>query len=97
MAATSREAPAQRFLGDYREFFRAYKSAFAFWLREEADGSAKKSQRSFAELLQRAARIAETTAAFEELLAEVYERPLNAPELDDDMLEAEFLKWIGRQ
>lgn len=96
-AATVRDLPAQEFLSDYREFFRAYQSCFAHYLMEEGAGkTGKPSRAKLAEFLRTFAAAAEG-AVFEEQLSLAYAMPWSAPEPKPESLEWNFLTWLSRQ
>ena len=89
-------APPAQAMTDYREFFRAYKSAFAHWLQTAAGGSKKKSAGKLAELLAAAGGLDEE-AAPEQAFQEVYGIPLSAASGETESLEWEFLAWLEKQ
>lgn len=95
-AATGKVLPEESFLGDYQEFFRAYKSGFGHWLQSAAAGSSKACRKSFAELLDGLARLPEG-AGFEELVRELYGAPLSGDHPDRESLEGRFLSWLSKQ
>jgi hypothetical protein len=96
-AIKDKELPAQEFLGDYVEFFRAYKSCFAYWLRTEGSPKGKKaSEKLFQTLLTTlASRPAEQS--FESVVASVYGMPYSAPDDKSESLEWRFLNWLSKQ
>jgi hypothetical protein len=112
-AARTKELPPAEYLGDYREFFRAYKGCFTYWLCEHAEGNAKKSRAKLAQLFERVAASVPAESgesswrteeeeevdpdAFERILAEVYGRPWSAEEAEPASLEWEFLAWLAKQ
>jgi hypothetical protein len=93
-AAAESTKPPEAFQGDYREFLRAYKSCFMYWLQHHA--VRKKADERFAELLQ---RIADPQGGgFEEAFAALYDGvPLSGKEGDQATLEEQFLAWLSRQ
>jgi hypothetical protein len=96
-AALGKELPADEFLSDYLEFFRAYKSCFVHWLHEEGGGkNAKLSHAKLAELLRNVAAAPEG-AMFEELLSSCYGMPWSSTESKPESLEWDFLAWLSRQ
>jgi hypothetical protein len=94
-SADDKELPAKEFVGDYQEFFRAYKSGFAWWLQSAAAGSSKACERTFAELFVGLARTDE--GGFEDLVREVYGAALSEPEPGRGSLEGKFLAWLTKQ
>lgn len=86
--------PPERFKSDYLEFYRAYKTAFVYWLRTEAGDNSKDSALRFARLLQGLTDRAEG-AEFESLFPEIYGgKVLSNKELDRESLEGEFLRFL---
>ena len=91
--ARDKPLPPREFLKDYMEFFRAYKTAFVHWLREESQPKPADSKAKLAKLLAKAAE-AGGAASFEELVLEVYGVPYSDHELAKDCLESSFLRWL---
>lgn len=94
--AGSAAAPPDRYLPDYLEFFRAYKSAFVRWLETAAGGSARASRAKFSELLALTAT-PDGEDAFERAAEQVYGLPLSAASREEPSLEWEFLAWLARR
>lgn len=94
-AAAGAPLPDEAFLPDYLEFFRAYKTGFAHWLRTEAGGK-KRSAELFSALLSRLAD-PEGPAGFEAAVLEVYGVPLSAADDSTDSLEWRFLAWLAKR
>lgn len=94
--AQGKELPPPEFLTDYLEFFRAYKTLFLHWLREESAAKPAEAQALFAKLLQQTAE-AGSAASFEELVQEVYKVPLSSGDVAVDSLELRFLNWLASQ
>ncbi|MBM3988775.1 MAG: hypothetical protein FJ294_12555 [Planctomycetes bacterium] len=94
--AQGKELPAREFLTDYLEFFRAYKSCFLHWLREQSAPQPAESRAKFAQLLRQVAE-AGSAVGFEELVSEVYSVPLSGVDLTQDGLERRFLAWLAAQ
>jgi hypothetical protein len=91
------KAPAADFVGDYAEFFRAYKSAFIFWLQTKSQATEKASREKFAALLQKLAD-PKLTTDFESAFKDVYGgATLTGPGADKETLEGKFLVWLTRQ
>jgi len=95
-AAQGKELPPPEFMTDYLEFFRAYKSCFVHWLRDESAGKGEGGEAKFAQLLRQVAE-AGSAASFEELVAEVYAVPLASADFSKDNLELRFLAWLAGQ
>lgn len=93
-AAVGKELPPPEFMTDYQEFFRAYKTAFAHWLRDKSGKSLEESRKRFGELLRKVAEVG-SAATFEELVAEVYGAPLSSKDPGAVSLERSFLEWLG--
>lgn len=93
-AAAGKELPPPEFMTDYQEFFRAYKTAFAHWMREKSGKTPKESRDRFGELLRKVAEVG-SAATFEELVAEVYGIPLSSKDPSATSLERGFLEWLG--
>jgi hypothetical protein len=105
-AARTKALPPEGFLGDYREFFRAYKTCFAYWMYEQAAGPKKPdSHAKFLQLLERVAGGVSDDGGdsgapgevFEAHLAAVYGQPWSAENQDPDNLEWRFLSWLAKQ
>ena len=90
------ESPPDNVYGDYREFVRAYKTGFLFWLRTSAVGSRTKSEQAFAKLLMEITRGGEEASLSATIEAE-YGVPLSDPGVTPDSLEGQFVKWLAKQ
>jgi hypothetical protein len=101
--ARAKELPPEEYLGDYREFFRAYKACFTYWLTEHAEGNAKKSRAKLAQVFERMAASVPAEGeepdidAFERILSEVYGRAWSAVDDEPANLEWQFLSWLAKQ
>jgi hypothetical protein len=96
-ASADTKPPPKEFVGDFAEFYRAYKSAFIFWLQTKSQGGEKASREKFAVLLRKLAD-PNMTGDFEAVFKEVYDgAPLSGPGADKDTLEGKFLIWLSRQ
>ena len=104
--AREKELPPEEFLGDYREFFRAYKTCFAYWIQEQGAGLKKKESRAkFVELLTLvASEVPEDYStdgapgeSFEAQIRKVYGQPWSAENEDPENLEWRFLAWLAKQ
>jgi len=93
--AQNKELPAQEFLGDYQEFFRAYKCAFTWWLQTIAPGSKSKASKAFAKVLHTQAK--NSAVPFESILLEVYGAPISEERPGKGSLEGQFLIWLAKQ
>jgi hypothetical protein len=95
-AAKGKEPPPETFMTDYQEFFRAYKTAFANWMRNKAFKTPAESRAKFSELLNKVVEVG-SAATFEELVQETYGKPLSSNELSVANLERDFLEWLATQ
>ena len=93
LTSGGKEVPPSEFMSDYMEFFRAYKTAFVHWMREEAAG--KESHAKFAQLLK-TVNEAGSAAGFDELTKEVYGVALSAAGPEVDSLEWRFLAQLAK-
>lgn len=94
-AARGRDQPEPRFLGDFREFFRAYKAAFVHYLTSAAAGKEKDSEAAFARFLADLA-VAESADDFERCAARAYGRAvLSDATASEGTLEGDFLRWLA--
>jgi len=98
-SALSAPVPAPEFLGDYQEFFRAYRTVFMHWLRTEAGSSKKDSAKKFAQLLSAlGASTGEGDPNLEALIPTIYNGLLlSNQEQNKDCLEGRFLRWLKLQ
>ncbi len=84
------------YLADGAEFFRAYRTAFLYWLETQGGGSKKKSADAYSKLLQGLGSL-DSAAELERLIGEVYGKPLSSAEPGKDDLEGRFLAWLAKQ
>jgi hypothetical protein len=94
--ALGKELPPRQFLQDYLEFFRAYRAAFAHWLRDESGSKREAARAQLATLLRRCAESG-YAATFEEVVLEVYGVPFSSKESAVDCLENRFLAWLAKR
>jgi hypothetical protein len=94
--AMEKPYPPQEFLIDFKEFFRAYRTAFFHWLQEKGDPAGEaESKAKFREMLVKTAtRPAKTS--FEAVISDVYKVPLSGKNGETDSLEWRFLEWLGK-
>jgi hypothetical protein len=106
LAARAKPLPPKEYQGDYREFFRAYKTCFAFWMYEHGAGPKKsESHAKFLQLLEQVAAGVPHDGdgegapgdAFEAQVSAVYGMPWSAEDPDPDNLEWRFLAWLAKQ
>jgi hypothetical protein len=84
------------YFGDAQEMFRAYRTAFAYWLKSKAL-SKKKGQLAFAELLTALAQADPTDNVLEATIEKIYGKPLTSADPNAKLdLEGEFLQWLSR-
>lgn len=91
--AKAQPYPSTEFIPDYKEFFRAYKCCFYWWLQTQAAGDA--SATKYAALL-RALGTRDTSKTFDDVVLEVYGTPLSSKSVDVDALEWHFLDWLAK-
>lgn len=92
--------PPERYIGEYMEFFRAYRTGFAYFMRTAAGSTSRDSAERFAKLLTEMAKANLTyddERSFEQMVLDIYECPLSKAEPDKDDLEGRFLKWLEKQ
>jgi hypothetical protein len=95
-AAQGKEAPPPEFMVDYQEFFRAYKTLFIHWMRENGAVKASESHDKFAELMRKTAE-ASGAAPFEDLVKEVYDQALSSADGASPSLEWRFVAWLAKK
>ncbi len=94
--AEDKKVPADKFVDDYEEFFRAYRSCFSNWLRTQGHPEGKsKSPEAFAQLLNRA-RNRGKSDTLSSMVLEVYGIPLSAKNGETDSLEWRFLVYVAK-
>jgi hypothetical protein len=95
-AAGEKPYPPQDVIADYKEFFRAYRSGFAWWLETMGDKSgAAQSTAKWKQLMKALATRTEGTT-FEQVTQEVYGVPLSGKNGETDSLEWRFLAWLAK-
>lgn len=95
-AAGEKPYPAQDVIADYKEFFRAYRSSFAWWLETMGDKSgAPASAAKWKQLMKALASRAEGKT-FEDVAKEVYGVPLSGKNGETDSLEWRFIEWLAK-
>jgi hypothetical protein len=100
--ASAQAYPEPEFLNDYREFFKAYQSAFYHWLEttaEPVDGSRGDAFATFLRLLGKPVTDVEpiTKPEIGAALEEAYGLPFSGPDGSVDSLEWRFLTWLAEQ
>lgn len=93
-AAAEAEVMIDEFVGDHKEFLRAYRTCFLYWLKEESQGKAKESRLTFATWLRSLA--AGESDELEASMKEAFGAPLSAKELSRDVLEGAYLTWLTK-
>lgn len=89
--------PPHEVIADYREFFRAFKCGFYYWLQSQADkGGAEGSAIKYKDLMKKLAARDPAAKSFEDLVVEVYGVPLSGKNGETDCLEWRFLEWLGK-
>jgi len=96
MEAEDKKVPEDKYIDEYEEFFRAYRTCFSHWLRTEGhpDGKAK-SPEAFAKLLQRAKNRSKSDT-LSSMVLEIYGLPLSAQNGETDSLEWRFLEFVAK-
>jgi len=88
--------PAQDFIFDYKEFFRAYKCCFYHWLQTMGDkAGAEPSAAKYRELMH-ALVPREEGKTLDDLVLKVYGVALSAKNGETDSLEWRFLEWLAK-
>jgi hypothetical protein len=91
-----RPYPPPEVIIDYREFFRAYRAGFYYWLQTLGDPKgADASAQKYGELLKALETRAEGKP-FEDVMKEIYGVQLSDKNGDTDSLEWRFLKWLDK-
>ncbi len=92
--AEGKALPPDEFLDDYEDYFRAYRSGFLHWLREEGGGDPQASAERFGRLIAgQASR--EPSKAFHQVVEDVYGVPLSHSSGGVDSLEWRFLAFLA--
>ena len=93
--------PPELYIGEYMEFFRAYRTGFAHFLRTGAGKNERESQELFGKLMVAMAKANLTyddQRSFEELIQDIYDVPMSSAEPDAKTdLEGRFIKWLDKQ
>jgi|694.fasta_scaffold01345_10 hypothetical protein len=95
-ATANKPYPPHALLVDYREFFRAYRTAFFHWLATQYDPKNPKLCAEKRRELARKLAAKDPSTSFEALVQQVYGEPLSAPEGSKPSLEWRFLEWLGK-
>jgi hypothetical protein len=93
--AEKKTLPADEYIDDYEDFFRAYRSGFFNWLISNTDKDTEKSQASFAQLIRNQSE-RELDVSFLAIIEEVYGMPISAVDDSEDSLEWRYLAWIKK-
>jgi len=95
-AAGEKPYPPQAVIADFKEFFRAYRSSFAWWIETQGDkGGAAPSAEKWKQLLKALAARAEGKT-FEDVILEVYGVPLSGKNGATESLEWRFVDWLEK-
>lgn len=97
--AYDKSMPPEQYIGEYMEFFRAYRTGFAEFMRTAAGSTSRDSKERFAKLMTEMAKANLTyddDRSFEDMVLEIYEVPLSSKEPDKTDLEGRFLKWLEK-
>ena len=91
----SKKLPANEFIDDYEDFFRAYRSGFFHWLVTHYEKDPALSMELYSKLIKtQAAR--EEAVSFESVIEQVYDLPISAADDTTDSLEWRYLAWIQK-
>ena len=94
-AAKEKAYPPFEFLVDYREFFRAYRTAFFHWLQTQGDpAGAEESAAKYRTLMKKVA--AGGGKGFEDVVQDVYGLPISGKNGQTESLEWRFLGWLAK-
>lgn len=85
--------PATEYIPDFKEFFRAYKCAFYWWMQTQGAGA--ESAAKYGELM-RALATREETKSLDDVVLDIYKVPLSSKSVDTDSLEWRFLDWLAK-
>lgn len=94
--AEKKTLPGNEYLDDYEDFFRAYRSAFFHWLRDEALDDPVQSAETFAALIREHAG-RDPLAPIDPLFEKIYGLPLSADDGETDSLEWRYLAWLAKK
>jgi len=88
------------YVNDFQEFFRAYRCAFAFWLKTAAKSKIKKesTHEVFRKLFQTAAGDSDTDdmVKFLDAVEDLYGIPFSGDSGSEESLELRFLDWLSK-
>lgn len=87
--------PPQELVIDYKEFFRAYRSSFAWFIQSQGAKDPAVSAKKYEELLRALAK-REAGKSLDDLVLEIYGLPLSGRDGETDSLEWRFLAWIAK-
>lgn len=91
-----RTYPPQAFVTDFREFFRAYKCGFYFWLQTQGDKAGAEASAAKYRTLMREIGKRDSTKTLDDVVAQVYGAPLSGKNGEVDSLEWRFLDWLAK-
>ncbi len=94
--AQAKPYPPNEVILDYREFFRAYKCAFIYWLQTLGDPKDAAASAARFRTLVRKAYERDTSKPFDDLVQEIYGAPLSGKNGKTDSLEWRFLEWLAK-
>lgn len=96
VAAKATKPPPQIYMGDYLEFFRAYKVAFMHWLANESMPQPEEARKRFARIMQAAGKSG-SAEQFEAICAkELGKKAFSSAEVGEDTVEGTFLRWVAK-
>lgn len=91
----AKKLPANEFIDDYEDFFRAYRSGFFHWLATHYMKDSEQGMQLYSKLIQTQAGRAEAVS-FESVIEAVYDLPISAADDTTDSLEWRYLAWIQK-
>lgn len=91
-----RTYPPPEFVTDFREFFRAYKCSFYYWLQTQGDKTgAEASATKYKELI-RTLGTRDSTVTLDAVVLKVYGIPISGNNGETDSLEWRFLDYLAK-
>lgn len=89
--------PSAGLVADYSELFRAYKSAFHWWLRDHGDPASEEASRvKYREFMSTLDEVDHETRTIDALFERVYGVPLSSADGETDTLEWRFLAFLSK-
>ncbi|MBK7644001.1 MAG: hypothetical protein IPJ19_13285 [Planctomycetes bacterium] len=95
-AAGDKAYPSQDIIADYKEFFRAYRSGFAWYLETMGDKAGAAPSAVKWKQLMKALAARDESKTFEDVVLEIYGVPLSSKNGSVDSLEWRYLGWLAK-